>query len=177
MDGERLINCFSVPESDFLHPSFEALTVGVCMTSLHVVCACSCCCEKGSKSSFPTCLSMITVRFQILSSQIFNNLYSYNGGYLTHDRQTVCSSERCLVAPLTVKPIRVIAKAPILGSSSHLCISLLCPWRSEIVHVKDAQVSKVTTSYSVGVLFLCATQQCECVCPVCSCCIRAAVAN
>lgn len=34
--------------------------------------------------------NMVTARFQILSRQMLNNSYSYIGGYLTHDRQTVC---------------------------------------------------------------------------------------
>lgn len=38
---------------------------------------------------------------------MFNNSYTYIGGYLTHDRQTTrSSSEWCLGALLTVKPIR-----------------------------------------------------------------------
>lgn len=61
--------------------------------------------KKSSASALP--LSLAAARFQILSSQTLNNSYTFIGGYLTHDRQTVrISSERCLEAPLTVKPIR-----------------------------------------------------------------------
>lgn len=63
--------------------------------------------EPPAQAPLPACLPPVTVRFWILSSQMFNNSYTYIGGYLTHDRQTVRSScEWCLGAPLTVKPIR-----------------------------------------------------------------------
>lgn len=61
----------------------------------------------GKKKHTAACLPPVTVRFQIFSSQMFNNSFTYIGGYLTYDRQTVCSSsEWRLGAPLTVKPIR-----------------------------------------------------------------------
>lgn len=113
-----MINCFL--ESDFLSPLFFqptqlasphgsyarncAFSLLPCVhVSVHV-------CEKIQKELTATASHIflwLQRGFVILSSQMFNNSYFYIGGYLTHDRQTVCSSfEWCLGAPLAVKPIR-----------------------------------------------------------------------
>lgn len=92
-----MINCFFESDSPVFSSPHNWPLGMACMPEiayfsglLVLACERACVCEKYRKSALP--FYGYSEGFVILSSQMFNNSYFYIGGYLTHDRQTVCSS-------------------------------------------------------------------------------------
>lgn len=126
--------------------------------------------KKSSASALPTFLPPVTARFRILSSQMFNNSYTYIGGYLTHDRQTVrSSSDWCLGAPLTVKPIR--ESSPRHRSLAHHFTSLFdSRLPGEVSMCMFSMHTPFRNDKLMWIHTLCTANEWVCICVCLSCC-------